>query len=58
MNNKLPTFVTSNLTIMDYISQVRQGKDVIPMDATRLEERLTKLMTEVQMGGHNRRKDD
>lgn len=58
MNNKLPTFVTSNLTIMDYINQVRQGKDVIPMDATRLEERLTKLMTEVQMGGRNRRKDD
>lgn len=58
MNNKLPTFVTSNLTIMDYINQVRQGKDVIPMDATRLEERLTKLMTEVQMGGNNRRKDD
>lgn len=58
MNNKLPTFVTSNLSIMDYINQVRQGKDVIPMDATRLEERLTKLMTEVQMGGHNRRKDD
>lgn len=58
MNNKLPTFVTSNLSIMDYINQVRQGKDVIPMDATRLEERLTKLMTEVQMGGNNRRKDD
>lgn len=58
MNKKLPTFVTSNLTIMDYINQVRQGKDVIPMDATRLEERLTKLMTEVQMGGRNRRKDD
>lgn len=58
MNNKLPTFVTSNLTIADYINQVRQGKDVIPMDATRLEERLTKLMTEVQMGGRNRRKDD
>ena len=58
MNNKLPTFVTSNLTIMDYTNQVRQGKDVIPMDATRLEERLTKLMTEVQMGGRNRRKDD
>ena len=58
MNNKLPTFVTSNLTIMDYINQVRQGKDVIPMDATRLEERLTKLMTQVQMGGQNRRKDD
>lgn len=58
MNNKLPTFVTSNLTIMDYINQVCQGKDVIPMDATRLEERLTKLMTEVQMGGRNRRKDD
>lgn len=58
MNNKLPTFVTSNLSIMDYINQVRQGKDVIPMDATRLEERLTKLMTEVQMGGRNRRKDD
>lgn len=58
MNNKLPTFVTSNLTITDYINQVRQGKDVIPMDATRLEERLTKLMTEVKMGGRNRRKDD
>ena len=55
MNHDKPTFFTSNLTKHQYITQLKNGKDIYPMDATRLESRLDSLAKEVQMGGLDRR---
>lgn len=55
MNHNKPTFFTSNLTKHQYIAQLKNGKDIFPMDATRLESRLDSLAKEIQMGGKDRR---
>ena len=55
MEHGKATFFTSNLTKHDYLDQLRMGRDVLPMDVTRLGERLDSLAKEIQMGGKNRR---
>lgn len=55
MEHGKATFFTSNLTKQDYLDQLRMGRDVLPMDVTRLGERLDSLAKEIQMGGKNRR---
>lgn len=55
MNHNKPTFFTSNLTKQQYIQQLKNGKDIFPLDANRLESRLDSLAKEVQMGGNDRR---
>lgn len=55
MEHGKATFFTSNLTKHDYLDQLRMGRDVMPMDVTRLGERLDSLAKEIQMGGKNRR---
>lgn len=55
MNHDKPTFFTSNLTKQQYIQQLKNGKDIFPLDANRLESRLDSLAKEVQMGGNDRR---
>ena len=54
----LPTFITSNLTKVDYCKQLLTGKDVNRSQVERFYEKaLQPLNTEIGMSGRNRRRD-